>query len=330
SFHVTGVQTYALPIFSIFLGSQLNAVLDEVETARVAKKVKNEALLWHGIPKIPELHLDNTDRNRTSPFAFTGNKFEFRAVGSASNRASPMTVLNAIVANQLIDFKTEVDKQIKKGTKKDLALLNVVRKYIKESKAIRFEGNGYSPEWEEEAHKRGLSNIKTTPKALDVYVSETVIEMFEKLAIFSRRESEARHEILLESYFKKIQIEARVIGEIVTSLVAPAAFNYQNTLIANIKGLKDLGLPSDAYGSQANLVERISTHINSILVDAEAMRQERKKANVLEDTREKAIAYDEKVKPYFDKIRYHLNKLEQIVDDRQWPLPKLRELLFVR
>src|SRR5690606_38017262 len=144
----------------------------------------------------PELHLDNTDRNRTSPFAFTGNKFEFRAVGSASNSASPMTVLNAIVANQLIDFKTEVDKQIKKGTKKDLALLNVVRKYIKESKAIRFEGNGYSPEWEEEAHKRGLSNIKTTPKALDVYVSETVIEMFDKLAIFSRRESEARHGIL--------------------------------------------------------------------------------------------------------------------------------------
>ena len=328
--HRLGANEAPPAIISIFLGSQLNAVLDEVETARVAKKVKNEALLWHGIPKIPQLHLDNTDRNRTSPFAFTGNKFEFRAVGSASNSASPMTVLSAIVANQLIDFKAEVDKQIKKGTKKDLALLNVVRKYIKESKAVRFEGNGYSQEWEEEALKRGLSNVKTTPKALDVYVSEKSLTMFEKLAVFSRRESEARHEILLENYFKKIQIEARVIGEIVTSLVAPAAFNYQNTLIANVKGLKELGLASEAYGSQANLIERISNHINTILVDAEAMRQERKKANILEDTREKAIAYDEKVKPYFDRIRYHLNKLEQIVDDRQWPLPKLRELLFVR
>ncbi|WP_262246567.1 glutamine synthetase III family protein [Parapedobacter soli] len=328
--HRLGANEAPPAIISIFLGSQLNAVLDEVETARVAKKVKNEALLWHGIPKIPELHLDNTDRNRTSPFAFTGNKFEFRAVGSASNSASPMTVLSAIVANQLIDFKTEVDKQIKKGTKKDLALLNVVRKYIKESKPIRFEGNGYSAEWEEEARKRGLSNIKTTPKALDVYVSDDTIAMFEKLEIFTRRESEARHEILLENYFKKIQIEARVIGEIVTSLVAPAAFNYQNVLIKNIKGLKELELNPEAYGSQLNLVERISNHINTILVDAEAMRQERKKANKLEDTCEKAVAYDTKVKPYFDKIRYHLNKLEQIVDDHQWPLPKLRELLFVR
>lgn len=328
--HRLGANEAPPAIISIFLGSQLNAVLDEVETARVAKKVKNEALLWHGIPKIPQLTLDNTDRNRTSPFAFTGNKFEFRAVGSSANSASPMTVLSAIVANQLIDFKTEVDKQIKKGTKKDLALLNVVRKYIKESKAIRFEGNGYSQEWEEEAMKRGLSNVKTTPKALDVYVSEKSLTMFEKLAVFSRRESEARHEILLESYFKKIQIEARVIGEIVTSLVAPAAFKYQNTLIENIKGLKDLGLKAEAYGSQSNLVERISNHINTILIEAEAMRQERKKANILDDAREKAIAYDEKVKPYFDQIRYHLNKLEQIVDDRQWPLPKLRELLFVR
>ena len=328
--HRLGANEAPPAIISIFLGSQLNAVLDEVETARVAKKVKNEALLWHGIPKIPELTLDNTDRNRTSPFAFTGNKFEFRAVGSSSNSASPMTVLSAIVANQLIEFKTEVDKQIKKGTKKDLALLNVVRKYIKESKAIRFEGNGYSQEWEEEAHKRGLSNVKTTPKALDVYVSEKSLELFERLAVLSRRESEARHEILLESYYKKIQIEARVIGEIVTNLIAPAAFHYQNDLISNVKGLKELGLKPEAYGSQINLIERISNHINTILIDAEAMRQERKKANVLEDIRDRAIAYDQHVKPYFDKIRYHLNKLEQLVDDHQWPLPKLRELLFVR
>src|SRR5690606_1975427 len=328
--HRLGANEAPPAIISIFLGSQLNAVLDEVETARVAKKVKNETLLWHGIPKIPELQLDNTDRNRTSPFAFTGNKFELRAVGSSANSASPMTVLSAIVANQLIEFKAEVDKQIKKGTKKDLALLNVVRRYIKESKAIRFEGNGYSKEWEEEAHKRGLSNIKTTPRALDVYVNEKSLQLFESLSVLSRRESEARHEILLESYYKKIQIEARVIGEIVNSILAPAAFHYQNDLIANVKGLKDLGLKPEAYGSQSNLIERISNHINTILVDAEAMRQERKKANILEDVREKAIAYDENVKPYFDKIRYHINKLEQIVDDGQWPLPKLRELLFVR
>ena len=328
--HRLGANEAPPAIISIFLGSQLNAVLDEVETARVAKKVKAEALLWHGIPKIPELRLDNTDRNRTSPFAFTGNKFEFRAVGSSANSASPMTVLNAIVANQLIEFKAEVDKQIKKGTKKDLALLNVVRKYIKESKAIRFEGNGYSKEWEEEAVSRGLSNIKTTPKALDVYVTPKSIELFERLGILNHRESEARHEILLESYYKKIQIEARVIGEVVNSILAPATFHYQNELITNVKGLKELGLSKEAYSSQLNLIERLSSHINTILIDTEAMRQERKKANVLEDVREKAIAYDENVKPYFDKIRYHINKIEQIVDDQKWPLPKLRELLFVR
>lgn len=328
--HRLGANEAPPAIISIFLGSQLNAVLDEVETPRVAKKVKAEASLWHGIPKIPELQLDNTDRNRTSPFAFTGNKFEFRAVGSSQNSASPMIVLNTIVANQLIEFKAEVDKQIKKGTKKDLALLNVVRKYIKESKAIRFEGNGYSLAWAAEAAERGLSNIKTTPKALDVYVRKESIDLFESTGVFSRRESEARHEILLENYYKKIQIEARVIGEIVNSLLVPACIDYQNRLIENVRGLKELGLPKEAYSSQMNLIERISNHVNSILLDTEAMRQKRKEANALQRIRDRAIAYDEEVKPYFDKIRYHLNKLEQIVDDGRWPLPKLRELLFVR
>jgi len=328
--HRLGANEAPPAIISIFLGSQLNGVLDEVETARVAKKVKAEALLWHGIPKIPELHLDNTDRNRTSPFAFTGNKFEFRAVGSSQNSASAMIVLNTIVAKQLMDFKEEVERQIKKGTKKDLALLNVVRKYIKESKAIRFEGNGYSPEWEKEAAARGLSNVKTTPKALDVYVNEKSLRLFEELGIYSNRESEARHEILLENYYKKIQIEARVIGEMVNSMLAPAGIGYQNSLIENVKGLKELGLPQEAYSSQMNLIERISHHVNSILLDTEAMRQERKKANAMPLVKDRAVAYDEKVKPYFDQIRYHLNKLEQIVDDGKWPLPKLRELLFVK
>lgn len=328
--HRLGANEAPPAIISIFLGSQLNAVLDEVESARVAKKVKTEPSLWHGIPKIPELQLDNTDRNRTSPFAFTGNKFEFRAVGSSQNSASPMIVLNTIVAHQLVLFKEEVERQIKKGIKKDLALLNVVRKYIKDSKVIRFEGNGYSKEWEMEAAERGLSNIKTTPKALDVYLQDKSLQLFEKMEIFSKRESEARHEILLENYYKKLQIEARVIGELVNSMLAPAGINYQNTLIENVRGLKDLGLNQQAYSSQVHLIERISEHVNAILQDTESMRQERKKANALASVRDRAIAYDEQVKPYFDQIRYHLNKLEQIVEDAKWPLPKLRELLFVK
>src|SRR5690554_6031919 len=328
--HRLGANEAPPAIISIFLGSQLNAVLDEVESSRVAKKVKTEKTLWHGIPKIPELQLDNTDRNRTSPFAFTGNKVEFRAVGSSQNSASPMIVLNSIVANQLILFKEEVERQIKKGVKKDLALLNVVRKYIKDSKVIRFEGNGYSKEWEIEAAKRGLSNIKTTPKALDVNMQDKSLQLFDKLGIFSKRESEARHEILSENYYKKIQIEARVIGEIVNSMLAPAGINYQNTLIENVRGLKDLGLSEQSYTSQLNLIERISEHVNTILQDTESMRQERKKANAMGAVRDRAIAYDERVRPYFDQIRYHLNKLEQIVEDEKWPLPKLRELLFVK
>ncbi|CAM3493097.1 MULTISPECIES: glutamine synthetase III [Sphingobacterium] len=327
--HRLGANEAPPAIISIFLGSQLDELLEEVESARVAKKVKAEANLWHGIPKVPELKLDNTDRNRTSPFAFTGNKFEFRAVGSSANSALPMTVLNAIVAAQLIEFKAEVDKQIKKGTKKDLAILNVVRKYIKDSKAIRFEGNGYSEEWEKEAAARGLSNIKSTPKALDVYVKEESLALFESLGIYTKRESEARHEILLENFYKKLQIEARVIEEMVNNQIAPACFTYQNELIENVKGLKDLGLAQAAFSSQLNFVERISTHVNTILEQAEAMRQERKKANQIDDVRERSIAYDELVKPYFDVIRYHVNKLEKIVDDKKWPLPKLREILFL-
>ncbi len=327
--HRLGANEAPPAIISIFLGSQLNDVLDEIETPRIAKIVKSESLLWHGIPKIPELNLDNTDRNRTSPFAFTGNKFEFRAVGSSANSASSMTVLNSIVADQLVQFKVEVDKIIAKGTKKDLAILNVLRKYLKQSRAIRFEGNGYSKEWETEAEARGLSNIKTTPKALDVYTDEKTLKLFESLGVLNRRESHARHEILLESYYKKIQIEARVIGEIVNSMIAPASITYLNELVENVKGLKDLGLPKESYSSQMNLVERVSTLINRILEETEAMRQNRKKANHIEDVRDKAIAYDETVKVHFDQIRYYINKLEQIVDDSKWPVPKLRELLFI-
>jgi glutamine synthetase len=216
--HRLGANEAPPAIISIFLGSQLNDVLDEIETSRISKKIKEDNLLWQGIPKIPQILPDNTDRNRTSPFAFTGNKFELRAVGSSANSASPMTILNMIVADQLKKFKFDVDKLIKKGEKKDLALLMVIKKYIKESKNIRFEGNGYSEAWEKEAEARGLANIKTTPKALDALLSEKSDILFAETGVFSPREAHARHEILLDSFYKKLQIEARVMGELVMNI----------------------------------------------------------------------------------------------------------------
>lgn len=328
--HRLGANEAPPAIISIFLGQQLDEILDEIEHSRISKKIKEDNGLWLGIPKIPQILLDNTDRNRTSPFAFTGNKFELRAVGSSANSSGPMTVLNAIVADQLVKFKVEVDKLIKKGDKKDVALLTVIKKYIKESKAIRFEGNGYSQEWANEAEKRGLSNIKTTPKALDAYVSEKTTDLFTKTNIFSARELHARHEILLESFYKKLQIEARVMGEVVNSQILPAAIAYQNTLIENVKGLKELGLSKEVIATPMDIITTISEHIHKVKTNLDAMLQARIKVNAMEDSREKAIAYDEQVKVYFDTIRYHTDKLEQMVDDSIWPLPKFRELLFIK
>lgn len=328
--HRLGANEAPPAIISIFLGSQLNDVLDEIETSRISKKLKDEALLWQGIPKIPQILKDNTDRNRTSPFAFTGNKFELRAVGSSANSANPMTVLNLIVADQLKKFKVDVDKLIRKGEKKDIALLTVIKRYIKESKSIRFEGNGYSDEWEVEAGTRGLSNIKTTPKALDVLISEKTERLFEDTAVFSKRESHARHEILLEEYYKKLQIEARVMGELVDTLIIPAAISYQSKLVESITGLKNIGLKPETYTAQLDIVNKLAEHINFIKTNVDAMVDARKKANHIEDTREKAIAYDETVKSYFAGIRYHVDKLEQLVDDSLWPLPKFREMLFIK
>ena len=328
--HRLGANEAPPAIISIFLGSQLNDVLDEVESARISKKVKEDNSLWLGIPKIPQILLDNTDRNRTSPFAFTGNKFEFRAVGSSANSSAPMTVLNTIMADQLVKFKTDVDKLIKKGEKKDIAILTVIKKYIKESKSIRFEGNGYSEEWEKEALSRGLSNIKTTPKALDAYVSEKTLNLFEKLHVFNHRESEARHEILLESFYKKLQIEARVIGEIVNSVIIPSAVEYQSKLVQNVQGLQAIGLDKDTYKAQLELITKIATHVNFIKSNVDSMVAARKKANAIDDLRDRSIAYDETVKTFFEPIRYHVDKLEQVVDDGQWPLPKFRELLFIK
>jgi glutamine synthetase len=328
--HRLGANEAPPAIISIFLGQQLDEILDEIETARISKKVKEESALWLGIPKIPQITLDNTDRNRTSPFAFTGNKFELRAVGSSANSSAPMTVLNAIVADQLVKFKVDVDKLIKKGDKKDVALLTVIKRYIKESKDIRFEGNGYGQEWADEAEKRGLTNIKTTPKALDAYISEKTTELFAKTNVFNKRELHARHEILLESFFRKLQIEARVMGEVANTQILPAAIAYQNTLMENAKGLKELGLSKEALSTPLAIIESLSKHIFEIKTNIDAMLEARKKTNTIVDNREKAISYDENVKVYFDTIRYHVNKLEQIVDDSVWPLPKLREILFLK
>ncbi len=328
--HRLGANEAPPAIISIFLGSQLSDVLDEIETSRISKKAKEEALLWQGIPKIPQILQDNTDRNRTSPFAFTGNKFELRAVGSSANSASPMTILNLIVADQLKKFKVDVDKLLKKGEKKDVALLTVIKRYIKESKAIRFEGNGYSEEWEQMAESRNLANIKTTPKALDALVTEKAENVFESTGVFSRREAHARHEVLLDDFYKKLQIEARVIGELVNSLIIPAAINYQSKLVENVRGLKEIGLDETVYAAQLDIIKKLAEHINFIKTNTEQMVDERRTANKIEDARDRAIAYDEKVKAYFDPIRYHVDKLEQLVDDAVWPLPKFRELLFLK
>ena len=280
---------------------------------------------------IPELMLDNTDRNRTSPFAFTGNKFEFRAVGSSANCAIPMTTLNTAMAETLKTFKHDVDALIEKGEKKEVALLQVIQRYIVESKSVLFEGDGYSEEWEKEAAKRGLPNVKTTPLALDAYSSPKAKKLFEDNKIYNHLELEARHEIMLEAYVKKVQIEARVMGDIATTFVIPAAVKYQNILIENIRGLKEAGLPESAYSNQKSILTQLSEHIRIISENVTHMIEARKKANDLSNTREKALAYCEEVKEkYFDKIRYHVDKLELMVDDSIWQLPKYREILFLR
>ena len=330
--HRLGANEAPPAIISIFIGKYLTDVLNEVEK-RVGDKFdeQDEAMLKLDIHKsIPELLLDNTDRNRTSPFAFTGNKFEFRAVGSSANCAGPMTVLNTIMSETLTQFKIDVDALIEKGEKKEIALMQTIQKYIVESKSILFEGDGYSTAWEKEAEERGLPNVKTTPLALDSFVTEKSKKVFERHNIYSNAELEARHEILLENYTKKIQIEARVIGDMASTYVLPAAIKYQNVLIKNIKGLKELDFDESNYASQTQIAQKISEHINIINTRVKAMIEARKVANEIEDSREKAIAYCDEVKKYFDEIRYHVDKLELLVDDEYWELPKYRELLFLR
>ena len=331
--HRLGANEAPPAIISIFIGKYLTEVLNQVET-RVGGKFdeQDEAMLKLDIHKtIPELMLDNTDRNRTSPFAFTGNKFEFRAVGSAANCANAMTVLNSIVAETLKKFKKDVDALVEKGDKKEIAIMQVIQRYIVESKTVLFEGDGYSEEWAAEAAKRGLPNVKTTPLALDAYVTDGSKRLFESNGIYTHAELEARHEIMLEAYIKKVQIEARIMGELATSVILPSAVKYQNILLENIKGLKEVGLDESAYSNQLSVLKDISKHIDSMSSAVKKMIQERKRVNLIADTKEKAIAYCDDIKgKYFDDIRYHVDKLELVVDDAYWSLPKYREMLFLR
>jgi glutamine synthetase len=316
-------------IMSVFIGSQMSAVLDEMEKKGNVKIEKGDNMYMKlGIDQIPEIILDATDRNRTSPFAFTGNKFEFRAVGSSDNCAVAMTVLNLIVADQLDKFHEAVSKEMEKGTEKRLAIANLLRKYIKESRDVRFEGDGYSNDWVKEAAKRGLSNIKNMPRAIEAYLEKDAVALFERHGVMSHKELEARHEIRLESYIKRVQIESRTLGDLAMNHIIPTAIAYQNKLITNANGLKSLGVDNKAV---VQTIKEISEHIDTIKNGVRQMIEERKRINKFTDTHKKAFAYCDDVKEkYFDKIRDAVDKLELLVDDEDWPLVKYREMLFLR
>ncbi len=333
--HRLGANEAPPAIISSFLGTQLTQVLDHLEES------SNDELIAlsgkHGmkldIPQIPELLIDNTDRNRTSPFAFTGNRFEFRAVGSEANCASAMIALNTAVAEQLIEFKSEVDALIAKGEPKVSAILDVVRKYIKESKPIHFDGNGYSEEWKAEALKRGLDCETSVPVIFDNYLKEESVKMFESTGVMTRKELEARNEVKWETYTKKIQIEARVLGDLAMNHIIPISTKYQSELIDNVYKIRSLFSEDKAVllcGKDLDIIEEIGHRELAIKEKVEEMIEARKKANKIADEREKAIAYHDTVAPKFDEIRYHIDKLELIVDDQMWTLPKYRELLFIR
>lgn len=330
--HRLGANEAPPAIMSVFLGGQLTEVLEElvlmVPEAQMSPDEKTALKL--NIGKIPEILLDNTDRNRTSPFAFTGNKFEFRAVGSSANCSNPMMVLNTIMAEQLIIFKKQVDEFIEKGRKRDEAILKVLVSYIIESKKILFEGNGYSEEWVQEAARRGLSNIQTTPLALDAYVSKSSIKLFEDLNIFSHREIEARHEIMLETYIKKIQIESRVMGDIATNHIIPSAIQYQTLLANNVSSLMAINASKEMYAPQLTTINDIGKRVKEVHNLVMEMVEARKRANKLQNIRDKAIAYCDEVKAYFEPIRDHIDHLEMLVQDDFWPLAKYRELVSLR
>jgi glutamine synthetase len=322
-------------IISIFLGTYLINMLENIARKVTDKKMtpaqKTELKL--GIGKIPEILLDNTDRNRTSPFAFTGNRFEFRAVGSSANCSASMIVLNAAVAHQLTQFKKDVDLIIKKGRGKDEAIFQVLKKYILDSERVLFEGDNYSKEWHQEARKRGLCNIASVPESISRYLTKQSKEILIGTGIFTDKELESRVEVEYEKFTKKVQIEARVLGDLAINHIVPTAIKYMTTLLDNVKGLKDVYNDIEferLAGARKEVIVTISDHISSIKKLVNDMIEERKKANVIEDSYKKALAYESNVKPFLEEIRIHIDKLELIVDNEIWPLPKYRELLFTR
>jgi glutamine synthetase len=333
--HRLGANEAPPAIISAFIGTQLSGLLDDIEKNVKAGKMtpQDKTELKLNIGKIPQILLDNTDRNRTSPFAFTGNKFEFRAVGSSANCGSAMIVLNTIMAKQLKEFKKLVDARIDKGEAKDEAILKELQGIIKHSKKIRFEGNGYGDEWVKEAEKRGLANLKDTPRALKVWHDKKVAKLFDEMGVLSPRELDARREIEFENYILKIQIESRLMGDITQNYLIPATVEYQNKLILNVQGLINILGEKDgkeASKAQMSLIQRISEHMNAMKSASDNMLVQRKLANKIEEAEEKAIAYCDHVKSTFEEIRYHADKLELLVDDELWPLPKFREMLFTR
>ena len=317
-------------IMSVFIGSQMSAVLDELEKKGGNVKIEKGDNMYMklGIDQIPEIILDATDRNRTSPFAFTGNKFEFRAVGGSDNCGTAMTALNTIVAEQLTEFYDSVSKEIEKGEEKRMAIVNVLRRYIKESKDVRFEGDGYSEDWVKEAEKRKLGNVKNMVRALDAYLTPRALKLFEKHEVMSHKETEARVEIRLEGYIKRVQIEARVMGDLAMNHIVPTAIAYQTKLITNANGLKGLGIDNSTV---IQTIKEISNHIDTIKTNVRAMIEERKRLNKITDTHKRAIGYCDEIKEkYFETIRDSVDKLELLVDNEDWPLVKYRELLFLR
>lgn len=328
--HRLGANEAPPAIMSVFLGETLTQALTDLETKSEVTVNKGDNVYYKlGINRIPSLMRDNTDRNRTSPFAFTGNKFEFRAVGSAANSASTMTVLNTIVADQLNKFKTDLDERLAKGEKKELAIVDILKEYYANSKRILFEGNGYSDEWIEEAERRGLSNIKSSPDALRVLVLPESLALFERTGVMNHAEVESRYEIELEKYIKTVQIESRVMGDLAMNHVVSTALKYQNKLAETARNLVELGMTAEAEPIK-DILREISTRVMVIKKGVEAMIESRKKANNIADTTERARLYATEVKDHFGPIRYEVDKLEEVVDDEDWPLVKYRELLFVK
>ncbi|MBQ6766515.1 MAG: glutamine synthetase III [Paludibacteraceae bacterium] len=333
--HRLGANEAPPAIISAFLGTQISAVLDklEVSTSEEAIMLDSKKRMRLGVARIPEVLVDNTDRNRTSPFAFTGNRFEFRAVGSSANCSSAMIALNSAVAAQLTEFKATVDAKIASGETKEKAIFEVIKSYIRESKPIRFDGNGYSDEWKSEAAKRGLDCETSAPLIFDAYTSKSSIDMFSSLGVFTEKELEARNEVKWETYTKKIQIEARVLGDLALNHIIPVATRYQSLLLDNVykvTKIYDKEKAAKLSAQDSAIIEKLADLIDKIEVNVQKMVEARKVANRISSERDKAIAYHDTVLPYFDVIRYNADKLEMIVDDEMWTLPKYRELLFIR